>query len=177
MPEIEIDLNPVTHITVDAVGKPGQRIFYLQGRQGDRVVTLLIEKVQIQSMALGVEEFLSEIQTRYPHLSEASAEFDEKEMHIRMPVDPLFRIGDLGLAYDVEKDMLVLVARELAATEGTKPEDSNVVRFWCTRSQVRIMCRWGLEVARRGRPICPQCGEPMDPQGHFCPKKNGHRHD
>jgi hypothetical protein len=38
------------------------------------------------------------------------------------------------------------------------------------------LCRWGMNVAAHGRPTCPQCGEPMDPEGHFCPKKNGHKH-
>jgi len=177
MPKIEIDLNPVTHITVDAIGKPGSRIFYLQGKDSEKVVSLLIEKTQVQSMALGVEEFLSEIADRYPDLSEASGDYDEAFMHIEPPIDPVFRVGDLGLAYDTEKDLLILVAREVLLQENADPEESNIVRFWCTRSQVRAMCRWGLEVARRGRPICPQCGESMDPEGHFCPKKNGHKHD
>ena len=96
-------------------------------------------------------------------------------MRITPPVDPLFRVGEMGLGYDEEHDMVVLVAREMLA-EGQDAEESGVVRFWCTRSQVRALGHWGLEVANRGRPICPQCGEPMDPAGHFCPKKNGHKH-
>ena len=30
MPRFELDLNPVSHITSDAIGQPGQRVFYLQ---------------------------------------------------------------------------------------------------------------------------------------------------
>ncbi|MGH8245184.1 MAG: DUF3090 family protein, partial [Gammaproteobacteria bacterium] len=56
------------------------------------------------------------------------------------------------------------------------PETAAVVRFWATRSQARAMARWGVEIVSRGRPICPQCGQPMEPEGHFCPKKNGHKH-
>jgi uncharacterized repeat protein (TIGR03847 family) len=79
------------------------------------------------------------------------------------------------LGYDEENDLLILVARELIA-EGEDSEQAGVVRFWCTRSQLRAMSNWGIEVASRGRPLCPQCREPMDPEGHFCPKKNGHSH-
>ena len=96
-------------------------------------------------------------------------------MHIQPPVDPLFRVGELGLGYDVDNDLVVLVARELM-TEEQDAEAGRVVRFWCTRSQIRAMCNWGIQVAARGRAICPQCGEPMDPAGHFCPKRNGHKH-
>lgn len=175
MPSVEIDLNPVTHITADAIGQPGKRVFYLQGWQKERTVTLLVEKVQIQTLAVGLEQFLAEINEQNPNLPEASVEYEENNMHIHPPVDPLFRIGEMGLGYDADQDLVVLVARE-ALGEDQDVEEVGIVRFWCTRSQIRAMCRWGIEVAGRGRPICPQCGEPMDPAGHFCPKKNGHKH-
>lgn len=175
MPKKEIDLDPVTHITTDAIGKPGQRVFYLQGWQDNQVVTLLVEKVQVQTLAIGVEQFLTEVKERYANLPEASEEYLEDKMRIQPPVDPLFRVGELGLAYDSERDLMVLVAREVQPEEESS-EEGQVVRFWCTRSQLRALCRWGLEIAGRGRALCPQCGEPMDPAGHFCPKKNGHKH-
>ena len=53
-------------------------------------------------------------------------------MHIHPPVDPLFRVGEFGLGYDAESDLVVLVARELMP-EGTPAEEGGVVRFWCTR--------------------------------------------
>lgn len=176
MPRLEIELRPVTHILADAVGSPGQRVFYLQGWEGDRTVTLIVEKFQLQSLALGLEQFLDEIQKKFPELPAASGDYTEEKMHIHPPVDPLFRVGELGLGYDAESDQLVLVAREVVP-EGQEAEEAGVVRFWCSRSQLLAMSRWGVEIAARGRPLCPQCGEPMDPEGHFCPKKNGHLHD
>ncbi len=175
MPREEIDLQPVTHILVDAIGPPGKRVFYLQGWQDNRSVTLIVEKFQIQSLAIGLDQFLAEIEEKNPQLPHAVADYDEAKMHILPPVDPLFRVGELGLGYDADNDMLILVARELIAEEANA-EDAGVVRFWCTRSQLRAMSNWGIEVASRGRPLCPQCQEPMDPEGHFCPKKNGHSH-
>jgi uncharacterized repeat protein (TIGR03847 family) len=136
---------------------------------------VIVEKIQLQSLAVGYEQFLAEIDQRFPDLPEAIAEFDETKMHINPPVDPLFRVGELGLGYEADQDLVVLVVREILAEE-QPAEEARVVRFWCTRSQIRAMCRWGIEVASRGRPICPQCGEPMEPEGHFCPKKNGHKH-
>lgn len=175
MSATEIDLHPVTHITTDAIGQPGKRVFYIQGWQGERTITLIVEKLQIQSLAVGVEQFLAEVTSRYPDLTDASADYDEEKMRIHPPVDPLFRTGELGLGYDSDSDLVVLIARELVA-EDQEPEETSVVRFWCTRQQLRAMCHWGVEVASRGRPICPQCGQPEDPAGHFCPKKNGHQH-
>jgi uncharacterized repeat protein (TIGR03847 family) len=81
----------------------------------------------------------------------------------------------MGLGYDADNDMIVVLAREIVA-EGEDQEQAAVVRFWCTRTQARQLAAWGSEVASRGRPICPQCGQPMEPEGHFCPKKNGHKH-
>lgn len=175
MPQSEIDLHPVSHITTDAIGAPGQRVFYIQGWQDERTVTLIVEKIQIQSLAVGLEQFLAEIYQKHPELEEASSDYLEENMRIHPPVDPLFRVGEVGLGYDADNDLVVLVARELLP-EGQDPEEGGVVRFWCTRSQIRAMCHWGMEVSSHGRPLCPQCGQPMDPEGHFCPKKNGFKH-
>jgi uncharacterized repeat protein (TIGR03847 family) len=175
MPGTEIELRPVTHITTDAIGQPGKRVFYLQGWQEERTITLIIEKLQIQTLAVGVEQFLAEIQQKFPDMDDASSEYNEEMMHINPPVDPLFRVGEMGLGYDSENDLVVLIAREVVP-EGGDAAEANAVRFWCTRSQVRAMCHWGVEVSSRGRPLCPQCGQPMDAEGHFCPKKNGHLH-
>ena len=197
MPREDIEFRPVDHITTDAIGQPGKRVFYIHAWQDQRTVTMILEKLQILSLAEGVEQFLSEVREKYPDLDEPSADYTEEKMRIQPPVDPLFRIGELGLGYDANADLVVLVAREMTAEEtvgdtegGTEgdavggaegegdqeAESASVVRLWCTRSQIRALARWGVEVASLGRPICPQCGEPMEPEGHFCPKKNGHKH-
>ena len=71
MPHFEIDLNPLEHVTVDAIGKPGARVFYIQGwRKSDaQPVTLIIEKVQLQSLALGVDQMLGELAKQKPELT------------------------------------------------------------------------------------------------------------
>jgi uncharacterized repeat protein (TIGR03847 family) len=177
MPRSELDLNPIQHITADAIGKPGQRVFYLQGWRSTDIqpVTVIVEKVQLQTLATGLEQMLVEIAEQNPGLSESSDEFDEALMHITPPVDPLFRAGEMGLGYDSDRDQIVILVRE-AVMEDADPEEASVVRFWCSRQQASWLAGWSKEVVNRGRPICPQCGQPMDPEGHFCPKKNGHKH-
>ena len=177
MSRLEIDLKPVVHITTDAIGSPGKRVFYIQGRDDKRIVTLIVEKTQIQALASGVEEFLGEIASKFPHLFEANTEDDvEKDMHIIPPVDPLFRVGELHIGYHVESDLAVLIANEIT-NEEKDSEESITVRFWCTRSQLRAMSRWGLNVAARGRTTCPFCNELISPsEAHICPKKNGKFH-
>jgi len=175
MASTEYDLNPVSRLTTGAIGPPGKRVFYLQARQESTLVTLIVEKMQMQSLANGLEQFLLELAQQYPDLPEASGDFQERDMELEQPIDPAFRVGQLGLAYDEPSDKLILVARESEA-EGQEAGQASVARFWCTRSQMRSMCQWGLELSGRGRPICGNCGEPKDPEGHFCPKSNGHKH-
>jgi uncharacterized repeat protein (TIGR03847 family) len=173
MPQNDISLEPVDRITVDALGKPGSRIFYIQGSKGDQVVSLIIEKIQLQSLTIGIGEFLKEISERFPHLTKPEGIVEEPAMTITPPLDPLFRVGDIGLAYDDERELVCIIAKEMQV-DGSEVE-GGVVRYWCTRNQLVVLSRWGKIVIERGRPICPQCQEPMEPEGHFCPKKNGHK--
>jgi uncharacterized repeat protein (TIGR03847 family) len=174
-PRLEIDVDPCDHITGDAIGRPGQRVFYIQAFQAQKTYCIIIEKTQLQSLAVGIEQFLAEVARQNPDLPEAPPDYIEEHMRINPPVDPLFRVGEIGLGYDSTRDLVVLLARELQ-TEDQEPESGAVIRFWVTRAQIHKMARWGAEIANRGRPICPQCGQPMEPEGHFCPKKNGHKH-
>lgn len=175
MPRFEIDVDPCEHITADAIGKPGQRVFYLQAYQDTRTITIIIEKAQLLSLAVGIEQFLGQLSQEHPELEEASGDYVEDVMRINPPVDPLFRAGEIGLGYDKDRDRVVVYTKELL-TEEAEPESAAQVRFWATRTQMRRLARWGQDVSQRGRPVCPQCGQPMEPEGHFCPKKNGHMH-
>jgi uncharacterized repeat protein (TIGR03847 family) len=173
MANIDLTLNPVNHITVDAIGKPGNRVFYIQGRKDSEIISLIIEKVQLQSLIIGVNDFLEEISNQFNKSAEFELDIQEEAMQINPPVDPLFRVGDMGLAYDESGDMVCIIAKETPTDAGIV--EGGIVRFWCTRKQLQTLANWSLIVIERGRPICPQCGEPMETEGHFCPKKNGHK--
>ncbi len=161
------DLNPVTRVMAGAVGEPGHRVFYLQARQGTLLVTLQAEKEQISSLSSGITELLEKL----PESEEAegSSLYDAT---LEEPFEPLFQIGQLGLGYDQEHNLLVIVAYEVSEEEN--PETVNVVRFWGTREQMRHLAEHAQQVVAGGRPICVLCGRPIDPEGHFCPRRNGH---
>jgi uncharacterized repeat protein (TIGR03847 family) len=175
MTESSIDFNPVTHITSGYIGQPGKRVFYLQARRESEVITLLVEKQQLEALALGIQQFLSEVREKFPKLSEASAAYQEAEMVLQQPVDPAFRVGQMGLAYDENHDLVVLVAQEVVAEERS-PDEAASARLFTTRSQMLALSQHSLEIIKQGRPICGNCGQPIDPTGHFCPKRNGHAH-
>jgi uncharacterized repeat protein (TIGR03847 family) len=165
------DLNPVKHITADAIGPPGQRAFYLQASQGDNTVTLLLEKEQVQALAISVDQMLEELEMRNPQSTSEMELISQYDLVLREPIDPLFRVGQIGLGYDEDSDMLIVVAQELTEDE----DDMSVVRFWASRAQMKALSEHSLRVVEAGRPTCPLCGRPIDPEGHFCPRRNGHQ--
>jgi uncharacterized repeat protein (TIGR03847 family) len=167
-PNLLYDLNPVTRVMTGALGEPGHRVFYLQARQGTTLITLQTEKEQIASLSAGINEMLEKLGKR-PQQETPSSSYDAA---LEEPFEPLFQIGQLGLGYDQEHDLLVIVAYEVSAEE--KPETVNIVRFWGTRDQMRGLAQHAAEVVASGRPICVLCGKPIDPGGHFCPRRNGH---
>jgi uncharacterized repeat protein (TIGR03847 family) len=175
MPGTVIELNPVTHITTGYIGQPGKRVFYLQAQSGSEIVTLIVEKQQVEALAQGVEQFLLELKEQMPDLPDASPDYVPQAMALKVPLDPVFRVGQLGLGYDRDRDLLVLVAQEIVV-EGGDPEAAAVARFFATRSQMRALGRHGLSIVKQGRPVCGNCGQPIDPEGHFCPRSNGHAH-
>lgn len=168
----QIDLNPATHLTIGTVGPPGQRTFYLQGSRGTQTISLVIEKEQAILLADSLETFLGELERQHPQPTRESSETTWTDMRLREPVEELFRVGNMGLGYSENDNLVVLIAYELVE-EG---EDPNVVSFWATRDQIQSLINHVAEVVSQGRPICGNCGRPIDPEGHFCPQRNGHRH-
>ena len=169
------EFNPVTHLTTGFIGQPGKRVFYLQAFKGREVVTLIVEKQQIEALAYGIEQFIAELKEKFPALPDASPDYVPEKMALKIPLDPAFRVGQLGLGYDQERDLLVLVAQEIIVEE-RDPEEAGTARFFATRSQLRALGLHSLSILKQGRPICGNCGQPIDPEGHFCPRRNGHRH-
>jgi uncharacterized repeat protein (TIGR03847 family) len=110
---VDIDLGPVDRITTDAVGQPGERTFFLQARRGDRLVTVLIEKQQVQLLAASVVEILARIG------KETGEGSPEEEMGLENPLLPEWRVGRLSIGYEEDRDLLMLEAEELVP----EPED------------------------------------------------------
>ena len=166
-----IELNPVSFLTVGTVGVPGQRTFFLQGSRGTHIISLVIEKEQAVMLANSFESLLGELDNRHPPVSRDAQEPVWTDMRLREPVESLFRVGNMGLGYNEDTDQIVLVAYELVE-EG---EDPSIVSFWASRMQVKSLIQHALDVVKAGRPICGNCGLPIDTEGHFCPNRNGHK--
>jgi uncharacterized repeat protein (TIGR03847 family) len=177
------DLDPVTRLTADAVGSPGQRTFYLQAASGADQVTLLVEKEQVRRLAESLQSWLPELAADRPEDPEEARAAEAGELALSEPLEPDFRVGQLTLSYDPERDRVVVVAIELLAADDEQPEElppelvpePREVRLVVTRPQLRVLARHGSQVVARGRPLCPLCGNPLDASGHVCPALNGHR--
>ena len=176
MSEYSYDLNPVEHIIADATGEPGNRTFFIQGRHGDSLLSLVLEKEEVSNLAISVLQLLEDLEEKYPDLTPVSR-FKEI-LYPEQPIEPLFRVGQLIIGYDEDSDMIWLIAKALIIKEsGTvaDPESEEVpsARFVATREQMRIMSEHALEIVSQGRPTCPLCGRPVDSDGHFCPRTDG----
>jgi uncharacterized repeat protein (TIGR03847 family) len=170
----EFELESVGFITIETIGPAGQRIFHLQAGQDDQLFTFLIEKEQASALADTVSEILDEISQKFsirtPETVGGTYDFE-----LREPILPLFRVGQMGLGYDSDKDQLILLLHELQVEDaGVEP---HTARLGASREQMRALAIHSRNVIAGGRPICGNCGRPMDPEGHFCPKSNGHKRE
>lgn len=171
MPGLNIELHMVSRITIGTVGPPGKRVFLLQASDALDTITLKLEKEQARALAHATEELLENLDAEYPPDESAYETPPLADLMLQNPLEPLFQIGQIGLGYDRNRDMIVLAVQELILDENETP---STARFWVTRAQVRALGRYTLEVVEQGRPTCPLCGGPIDPDGHFCPRRNGH---
>ncbi len=177
MPTFVYDLNPVQFIIADAMGEPGKRTFFLQGRSGSQLVSLVLEKQEVGNLAISILQLLEELETTYPTIKRTST--SKRTPKPEHPMDPYFRVGQLSIGYNEEADTIWLIAKALVATEEGEIIDPNrddvpAVRFVATREQMRFMGEHAMEVIGKGRPVCPLCGRPIERDGHFCERTDGH---
>ncbi len=165
------ELDPVQRITAGAVGEPGARIFYLQARSGDQLVTLLAEKEQIRALATSIEQMLAALPETEEELPLPA---EPADLALEEPLVPEWRVGPMALHYDADRDFIVVIASELIDDE-EDTRDPSVARFAATRAQAQALAEQAEAVVEAGRPRCRFCGFPLDASGHTCPAMNGHR--
>ena len=173
-----MELGPVDRITADAVGEPGDRTFYIQARAGSELVTVIVEKQQVQLLAASVLELLEDAPETEPTA-------DEPTMSLEEPLDPRWRAGRLSIGFDQERDLFLLEVEELQPDLDDLGDDDpglmavpeigpESIRILASPAQMLALSRHGAAVAARGRPTCQFCGNPIDAEGHACPAMNGH---
>lgn len=164
----QLIFQPATVLRFNAIGAPGERTFFLQGGDDQKLVTLLIEKVQVQFLAIGLLRVIGGIESEQPQLEKSQEYYDEAEMQLTLPVDPLFRVDEIGMGYDPERDLVLLQVADSAGED-----ERQEVMFWMTRDKMHSSAIWALELASRGR---PDPLEPIKPGGNgFRHSNNGHK--
>jgi uncharacterized repeat protein (TIGR03847 family) len=166
MPGENFEFNDADMVTVGAMGTPGRRVFLLQVRAADSVVTLKLEKQQVAALSAAVVERLADL----PVAGDLPTDLD-----LEQPVEVAWIVGAMGLGYLDTLDRLVLDAVEAVPVdeEGNPTEPQGRFRALLTREQGRALAIRATMLVESGRPPCPWCGRPLDPEGHTCPKKNG----
>jgi uncharacterized repeat protein (TIGR03847 family) len=169
-----IEFDPVDAIGAGAYGRPGERIFLIQARKGDALLSVLVEKEQVALLAAEAAQFLDGLDEKYPDDVVAAAVGSGPVAE----AEPLFRARLIGIGFDEARGLVLLELREDAPeTEDEPPPDPDdtdgrIARLYATRAQIRAMVANGAEAVASGRPRCPLCDFPMDPEGHRCPRWN-----
>lgn len=188
MPRRRFIFDPPDRFVAGTVGVPGQRTFLLQAREGRRIVSVVLEKAQVAVLADRLARLLDELEDAglrlparpadgaSPGAPAAAAVLDE-------PLNEAFRAAALTLGWDAGAQRILIEARseaaetdeELAELMDDEAEDGpDLFRVRLQPGDARAFADGALSVVNAGRPPCPLCGRPLDPQGHICPRRNGH---
>jgi uncharacterized repeat protein (TIGR03847 family) len=182
MPVIH-EFDPPERFVAGTVGEPGGRTFFLQARSGQRMVSVALEKQQVAVLAERIDELLDEVMasggsdTLIPAV--APVDLDDSGP-LEQPIDEQFRAGTMTLSWDPGIARVVIEVFPLTDTseddeeaEETEPEEVFLVRL--EAGPARAFVKRASLVLEAGRPDCPFCGNPIDPEGHLCVRANGFR--
>ncbi|MEV8371142.1 DUF3090 domain-containing protein [Kribbella sp. NPDC056861] len=168
------------------VGEPGARTFFLQARAGNRLTSVACEKEQVMALAERLDVMLDEVARRFDREPVEQTTLDDTDP-LEQPIEEEFRAGTMTLAWEADTDKVVIevfavVATEQAELEESDPvaaalesEDAEVFIVRISEEQARSFARRAVALVASGRPSCPFCGRPIDPEGHICPRANGYR--
>ncbi|MFF4226855.1 DUF3090 domain-containing protein [Streptomyces sp. L500] len=185
--------DPPDRFVAGTVGLPGRRTFFLQASAAGRVTSVALEKAQVEALAERIDELLDEVVRRTggnaPVPAVAPVELADTAP-LETPVEEEFRVGTMALAWDGDGERMVVEAQALVELEAGTDEDlaeaeerllqdelngPPMLRVRLTGTMARAFAKRALEVVNAGRPPCPLCSLPLDPEGHVCPRQNGYR--
>ncbi|MGP3969323.1 DUF3090 domain-containing protein [Streptomyces sp. 6N223] len=185
--------DPPERFVAGTVGLPGRRAFFLQASAAGRTTSVALEKAQVEALAERIDELLDEVvrrsggNTSVPAV--APAEVTDAEP-LQTPVEEEFRVGTMALAWDSDNERMIVEAQALVELDADSEEefaeaeerllrdDENgppMLRVRISGTVARAFAKRAMEVVKAGRPPCPLCSLPLDPEGHVCPRQNGYR--
>jgi uncharacterized repeat protein (TIGR03847 family) len=187
MPRRRYLFDPPERFVAGTVGQPGDRTFFLQARDGPRVVSVVMEKVQVAVLAERLELLIEELERRgVPEAVAIEAlpePADDDAAPLDEPLNEAFRAGSLTLGWDGGAEMVLVEARAQSEDgEAIDPDEDDdddedgpdLLRVRISLAAARSFVTRAARVVAAGRPPCPLCGAPLDPKGHICPRRNGH---
>ncbi len=179
------DFDPPERFVAGTVGEPGSRTFFLQARRGRRVTSVSLEKLQVSALAERVEELLDEVVRRTGGSAPVPALLGpgpRDDAPLEQPIDDEFRVGTMTLAWDGEREEVVIECFEALETDAGAEEDETgtggertVMRVHLSGAAARAFAARSAALVEAGRASCPLCGDPLDPAGHVCARANGYR--
>ena len=186
--------DPPERFVCGTVGPVGQRTFFLQARRGTLVTSVALEKEQVAVLAERIDSLLDEVVRATggegPVPAVAPQELTDTAP-LEQPITEEFRAGTMTLSWDVDDQVVVLEVFPLTdsddedddtdrrdaaeETDGPPPGVEEMLLVRLEGSRARAFAKRALSVVAAGRPPCPFCGGPLDPDGHLCPRANGFR--
>ncbi|SER74324.1 conserved hypothetical protein [Lentzea albida] len=165
------------------VGQPGDRTFYLQASEQSRLISVALEKQQVQVLAERIGSLLEEVHRRFGTDVPDDAPPDDLDTQpLDVPVEEEFRVGTMGLGWDAESKAVVIELLAISEEEVDEAvvlddteEGPDAVRVFLSPSAARAFAERADRVVNAGRKPCPLCAEPLDADGHICPRQNGYR--
>jgi uncharacterized repeat protein (TIGR03847 family) len=163
--------NSPERFVAGTVGEPGERAFFIQVREANRLLSVALEKAQVQAIAERLEIVISEVRKTAPLVVIAKLPTDDAPLE--SPIDVEFQVGAISLSWEEQSQQICLELYELEEDE--EDNDGEVVEINISLSMALSFSQRSKAVVNAGRLPCPFCGIPIDPRGHLCPRSNGYR--
>jgi uncharacterized repeat protein (TIGR03847 family) len=184
MPRRIFLFDPPDRFVADAIGEPGRRTFYLQASRGPRTVSVVLEKTQVAALVGQLATLLDILRGRGVEVPTATPDAVRDSEPLEVPVTEDFRGGTISLGWDGVNRTIVIDVYEVsdsdepdeeAGESRESPDDTrDVLSVRVAPEGVLAFMDRAAQAVSAGRPPCPFCGEPLNPEGHLCARRNGH---